>query len=413
MTSIRCAWLKVLTAGSGTTVPLGIGTTWGHRFGQSASRTRASIGSVLANPKTIKTGAQRAIVEYAWPDALEKPTCGRPLVYLDLNHWIGLAKANVGHTDGARYRLALDQLRSADAVFPLSSAHYMEMSGIKDPRQRRDVADVMEALSGFTCLMPKTVIAPIEIDAALRQIVPGLRRQHDPIPLLGLGVLQAFGMNGDLRVKSTSEDVTDRARSEWHDGPEAFDAWKVNAERTLDRSVLRGPASDGEASDLTALGWDPTVAERIAEERAQHERDQAALLEREPHWRRGRLRDIVAARYLSFEVPEPLNEILTAHGLRLTEIAGSPETARRFTDSMPSGDVWISLLTAAHRNGQTDWSSNDIFDFDALSVAVPYCDAVVTERHARHVLMTTGVAERLKTEIFATVDELGAWLQSR
>jgi hypothetical protein len=35
------------------------------------------------------------------------------LVYLDLNHWIGLAKANTGHPDGARHRDALAALRQA------------------------------------------------------------------------------------------------------------------------------------------------------------------------------------------------------------------------------------------------------------------------------------------------------------
>jgi hypothetical protein len=365
-----------------------------------------------ARSSTIKAGAQRTTVEYAWPDALEIPTNGAPLVYLDLNHWIGLAKAAVGHADGVRFRPALDQLRAADAIFPLSLAHYMEMTGIKDARQRRDIADVMEALSGFICLMPRSVIVPTEIDAAIRQIVPGLRRQHDPIPLLGLGVLQAFGRSGGLRVKSAKGDITESARADWKDGPAAFDAWKVEAERTLDRSVLRGPADDDALSKLTALGWEATVARRIAEERVQHEREQTERLDRKPHWRRGRIRDIVAARYLSFEVNEPLTDTLAAHGLRLTEIAGSPDIARRFTDCMPSGDVWISLLTAAHRNGQTKWTANDIFDFDALSVAVPYCNAVVTERHARHVLKAMGVPERLKTEIFASLDELCTWLHA-
>lgn len=184
---------------------------------------------------------------------------------------------------------------------------------------------------------------------------------------------------------------------------------RTEAERTLDRGVLRGP-TDEEAPELERLGWDPTYARRIAEERAHQERDQAQRLDTDPHWRRSRLRDTVAARYLINDAEDALNDVLNEHKVRLANIATTPELARRFTDSMPGGDVWISLVTAAHRNAQTKWTSNDIFDFDALTVAVPYCDAVVTERHARHLLSAAGLPKRLGAEVFATLDELVAWL---
>jgi hypothetical protein len=102
-----------------------------------------------------------------------------------------------------------------------------------------------------------------------------------------------------------------------------------------------------------------------------------------------------------------LAETLARHDVRLEEIAGGDvEDARRFTDAMPSADVHISLLTAAHSNPQTQWTPNDMFDVDALSVAVPYCDVVVTERHATHVLQAAGLPPRLGTRVLATLDDL-------
>jgi hypothetical protein len=54
------------------------------------------------------------------------------LVYLDLNQWIGLAKAASAHKDGARYVQALEAARAAKdggtAMFPLSGTHYMELA---------------------------------------------------------------------------------------------------------------------------------------------------------------------------------------------------------------------------------------------------------------------------------------------
>lgn len=108
----------------------------------------------------MRNGVARSDVEYVWPPLL-RPT-DISIVYLDLNHWIGLAKASVGHPDGDRHRdslAALRELRQAEQVLlPLGSVHYMEMTRIKSARQRFDIAKVMEELSGFACFMDRTVV---------------------------------------------------------------------------------------------------------------------------------------------------------------------------------------------------------------------------------------------------------------
>jgi hypothetical protein len=87
-------------------------------------------------------------------------------------------------------------------------------------------------------------------------------------------------------------------------------------------------------------------------------------------------------------------------------LISSPEAARRFTDCMPSADVWITLLTTRHRNPQTRWTANDIYDADALSVAVPYCDVVATEKHATSLLESKGLPERVGTVVVTSLDDL-------
>lgn len=318
----------------------------------------------------------------------------------------------MGHRDGARHRDALEALkemkRSGRYAFPLSAEHYMEMSGIVDPRHRFDVAAVMEELSAFASLMSRTVVMRLEIEAALDAMAHPRPQPYPPVPVLCQGVLQAFGKRGGLRIRDASaNDVTDVVRREWRGGTAQFDAWQANAERQLDRSVLRGP-TDAEAPKLRALGWDPTTARRGANKRAAQEREQAERLAAEPRWRRGRLRDVISARYIALEINEILAEALAARQLSLEDVFAEAESARRFVDSMPSADVCVSLLTAAHRNPQATWTGNDIFDIDVLSVAVPYCDFVVTERHARHILESAGVPKRAGTAVMATLDDLEA-----
>jgi len=360
----------------------------------------------------VRAGLRRSDTEYVWPTALVPSPEGVRLVYLDLNHWIGLAKAAVGHRDGARHRDPLEALREANrsgsSAFPLSAEHYMEMSGIADPRQRFDVAAVMEELSGFASLVSRTVVMRLEVEAAVDAIAHPRPEPYAAVPVLCQGVLQAFGRRGGLRVRDESgKDVTEAVRRDWRGGPEQFDAWQGDAERQLDRSALRGP-TDAEAPELRALGWDPTTARRGANQRAAQEREQADRLAAEPRWRRGRLRDVVSARYIALEINEMLAQALAARNLELEEVFPDPKYARRFVDSMPSADVCVSLITAAHRNPQTRWTGNDMFDIDALSVAVPYCDIVVTERHARHALEVAGAPDRAGTAVMATLEGLAA-----
>src|SRR5512133_1670652 len=76
---------------------------------------------------------------------------------------------------------------------------------------------------------------------------------------------------------------------------------------------------------------------------------------------------------------------------RRTRMGRGEDMVRSSTDD--KGDLIVSsrppsrLITAAHRNPQTKWTANDVVDIDALSVAVPSCDVVVTEPHARSTLL--------------------------
>ncbi len=360
----------------------------------------------------MSNGVRRSDAVYVWPSQLFRPSYDIRLVYLDLNHWIYLAKAATGHRDGARHRAALEELRRAAAtgrfMFLLSAAHYMEMEGIKSPRQRQDITRVMEELTDFRTLVSRSVLMRLELEAALDALTAPRPDAYAPVELVGAGVLPAFGKVGGLCVRTESgEDVTDKTRLEWPDGPGAFDRWQRESEMLLDRSVLSGP-TDEEVPDLRAAGWRPEVARENAERRALQEQDQAQVFATEDggRWRRGRTRDVVAARFLFIELSEMLGESLAARAVALEEVFPTPEHARRLTDSMPSVDVSITLATARHRHQDPRWIANDIFDIDAMSVAAPYCDIVVTERHACHVLTAAGVEERARVKLLHDLDAL-------
>lgn len=94
------------------------------------------------------------------------------------------------------------------------------------------------------------------------------------------------------------------------------------------------------------------------------------------------MRDVVRTRYVALELMEAVNAGLAGRGLEIEDVWSGVEASRRVVDAMPSGDVAVSLLTEYHRDSTLKWKRNHIFDIDALSVAVPYCDAVVADADA-------------------------------
>jgi hypothetical protein len=76
----------------------------------------------------------------------------RPTAYLDQWVWIRMARAAACKPDTPSDAKLLDALvatANAGVAFPLAWTRYIETEGIKNPRQRRDVANVMASISHF------------------------------------------------------------------------------------------------------------------------------------------------------------------------------------------------------------------------------------------------------------------------
>jgi hypothetical protein len=360
--------------------------------------------------RTPPVGSGRSTAGYVWPTKLSRQSAPPKMVYLDLNHWIALAKAYAGHPDGARHEAELRSLLRASetgaAVFPISDAIYTEISKIGAYRQRRDLRQVIEQLSGYVVVTSRSVVATHEIEAMLDNLVGPNPDPVNLMPYQDWGVARAFGKVGGFRVKSaTGEDQTNEVRAGFTGGPGAFDAILAAAELELQRRVLDGPAPDEEAY-MRSLGWNPRSSMEIADRRATQEVEQVARFNAHPSWRRGRIRDVVAARELIFELNDLLTRGLVARGTTVADVITSPEEGRQVFDAMPSFDVAVSLKTSYHRDPNHRWTPNDVHDIDALASTVPYCDVVVTDNAVVHHAERSGLPERLGTVLLSHLSDL-------
>jgi hypothetical protein len=189
---------------------------------------------------------------YVWPETLAAPIRPPKLVYLDLNHWIALAKALSGHRDGDQYKEALAACADAAdrglALFPISDSIYIEISKIGRYRQRRNLREVIERVSGFMVVTSRSLVSAHEIEAILNRQVGPNPRVVNTMSYIDWGVARAFGMVGGFKFidEETGDDVTGQARSRYPGGPEAFDRFFFEQERELNRRTLDGPSPDEE-----------------------------------------------------------------------------------------------------------------------------------------------------------------------
>lgn len=351
-----------------------------------------------------------------WP-RLVRPR--RPLVYLDLNHFICMARAIAADPKtpagyGELFEAARAAIEEERIIIPLSGEHLFEMAAIKDPKQRNDLADVMEVLSGFQYLLGRPEIAHLEIEAGIEAILE--EQPHlPPVSLIGPSFGWVFGRRGGMKiVDADGNDTSGAARKEM--GAERYDEVMRHVNYTVERRILAGP-SDEEAASLRAdYGFAPEDAQEIHKSRLDYELDLSQRLADDPKWRRERLRDVVSAREVAHEWMDAINRVIEDRiraGRAVLDLDDGAR-ARQFMAAMPHTQVAISIKTRYHRNPDHRWTVNDIHDIDALSVAYAYCDVVFTDKAAWAALTdSTDLRRAFKTMKPRTPDELTRWIEQQ
>ena len=358
--------------------------------------------------------------DVVWPARLIQPVRPPSLVYLDINHYINLAKIRTG-TAPQGYRALLEACRAtrADgrALFPLSSTHCIEISNIGSYQQREDVVAVMEELSDFNYLLGRPQIMRLEVEAAIDATLGNTDTvgEGEAIPLIGQSAFWAFGMRGGLIIEGIEGQEAEQ-RLRYRLGDQRFEQMVAHFNREAERALLTGPDEDQKAELREEGGYVPEVPYQHQEQRAQQEREQANILDQNPESRRQNLRDVMSTREVLIELNEPIARETASRNMtkiEITELLGGGENvskARNFSDGMPSTRVAVSLKEHYHRNRQHNWTSNDIHDIDALAVAMPYCDAVFADAAAWNALKNSRELAVFNTELPRRPGHLTHWL---
>ncbi len=357
-----------------------------------------------------------SITEPIWPKTLRLPDRPPKLVYLDLNHWISLSKAYQEHPDGQRHRNALDNclqaVRDQSAIFPISGTLYVEISKIRQHRQRLNLREVLEPLSQFNTLIHLSYVVQHEIEALLDHMIGPSARPMVTIDLLGWGVNWAFAKVANLRIKTADgNDVTDTALQSFPGGQDAFRQLAHEADLRVNRMAIDGPTPQEEA-ELRSHGWDPNPALALYDQAVHEELAQARRFDQYSRWRRGRTRDVISAREFIAEQRQNLAGGLIRRGYSSDDefFSKSREELSTALSSMPSFDVSVTIKTSLHRDGNHKWSNNDIYDIHTLALAIPYCDVLVTDRSMSEHANRSHLAGRYNTNVISSLSDLESYL---
>lgn len=348
---------------------------------------------------------------YIWPRTLHMPVQPPKLVYLDLNHWIALAKALSGHHDGKKDIDLLDfclrAMKEEIAIFPISLSIYVEILKIKDYQRRCDLRKTIELLSGFKVVTPRFVVATHEIEALLDHIIGPNPEPINTMDYLDWGIFRALGMDGSVRVTSADgRDVTEEVRQSNTYGPQVFDEIVSETILELNRKAIVGPSPD-EDSEYREQGYSPRNILEPYEREAENEVEFVHRLNDDPKWRRGRLRDAVSAREVLIQINSILKRGCDARGIGSLQSLFPPVTdTRRVFDAMPSFDASVTLKTSLHKNSRHSWTSNDVHDLHALALTLPYCDIVITDRAMASQAVQTRLASRFNTIVLSHLSDL-------
>jgi hypothetical protein len=308
-------------------------------------------------------------------------------VFLDQNHWIYLAKAYYGKPHRPVHVDLLDPLLTAisrdEIRLPISSLHLIELLRNESKHRRLNLAEVFERFGAGWYIGAWSHILPGEIDRAIAKVLALPMPPSGP-EVFGRGFL--YGLPPSARENF-----------EGRFGAETFE--KIARIASLPGAILdliTFQDEEGRYHQKTAIS---ARSERDAEsiEGTRHVfRSESKALHR-----RAKLAKYTY--YFQSQLASSLSRV--GHSLESFFSHGT-EFAVRFWSEIPSLHVDCELTLYRDRQWTRVIDPNDSEDLAHLSIAVPYCAAVVGERFWSRALEETGLAHEYGTTVCTDLEEI-------
>ncbi len=283
----------------------------------------------------------------------------------------------------------------------------MELAlAVKGARQRSNLADVMSEISRFWTLRRRSQLLGPQLQQALHDRL-GRPTFPDKPRVVNRGAMWA--LNGELwypRIEGTTEEIKEAALKV---GGEALARFLWLSSEVMEYGLLRGLTP---AEMHRVAGYDLDPVRHVEQERVSRDQELEHRLASDPGLR-SRLDDVLWARELYWELGPELPATLYKSMLSVDSFfyKGKDWISGVLRD-MPSIAVQAAVRRQTLKNGSRPWAVNDQRDLDHLSIAVPYCDVVVTDKHAVDAMKRAKLDVRLDTILLSDLAGLEETLNS-
>lgn len=329
------------------------------------------------------------------------------VVYLDQNKWIRLLQQREGTDTDPEIERVLDRLTAAvedgEAIVPVSQYHMVETATSHNRRDRRDhLFELMMELSEYWTIAIANIVMRQEVPAYFRK----MQGEKVDFRTLAIGKGLPFMLGGDnwAFVYTGDEHPEDvqlppEKKARMLDAFQGREAFEISWEEGLEIFQRRDHEAD--------------IVDKLEKNRKLHE---------EKFSSNARRRRVAMARHYTNEVIEELGKLCLQHDLPLNTWAvdldayirqgEEAEEATQFLRSFPSNYTYSTLTVTRDLQKQRPIDKNDLNDIMALSVAIPYCDIVVTEKFWAHEAKSNCLDKIYETHITRNLSEIDPLLNN-
>lgn len=301
-------------------------------------------------------------------------------IYLDTNKWIDLARAHCGRKNGERFAGVLAYLRQSvekgELVLPVSLTHCLELNRYGQSEKRRDVWEFVVSLSRCWAIAS----SPRVLDQLISNCVyETFKRDH------ATGEPRVFGHSAVFGLWPEPPSSGDGAA--WRDFLETPQGWMhfwldmpedTRRELHVGLSRLNQAACDRVNSALQNAPKNELDLER---------------------------RSYMVTLFLDFQDRYLAAASKIGKGNEdFLQLAY--EDAVGLIAHVPPLDVETALVVQHRRQSDRPMAPNDVADVAQLSMAIPYCDVVVTERYWTDKARRENLDVRYATRLLSDLNDL-------
>jgi hypothetical protein len=305
------------------------------------------------------------------------------IIYLDQNAWIEISRFKEGKTSLCDKEL-FDQIMEArdnnKAIFPLSYAHFLEMSAITQIEQRQKLLPIMLDISQFYILKQ-------DYRAIIVFEVENLVRKKLELPLI------------NIRQTIVGKGLLDFMGSSFTVHSETLD---VDTLETMSKMVLKKFADSKIVSEIMTKKHH----QKIGKDELKDFEDMRQYLKKFDTYKQRR------GISLLFNTEKMIFPLL-CYSLKKLNVSDHalfkkimPDDIEKFLAELPTALCYFMLLFQMTEPDNRKMKVNDLYDIWHMAFSIPYCDIVVTEKYLSNIVEQIKLDTTCNTTVLSSISYL-------